>query len=99
MGSSPVGVHPNAHLIIFFHASLSCAFLFGMYISSLHHLFRSSSHSLFDLPLFVFPSMSPNTTSFTSLLSSIIQMCPNKLNFLSFILCMMFLLLPTLFLG
>src|SRR6218665_1693009 len=58
--------HPlvsNAHLTIVFHASV-CAFLFRMYISSLHHSFTSSSHSLFGLPLFVFPSISPNTTSF-----------------------------------
>ena len=49
-------------------------------------------------PLFVFPFISPNTTSFTSLLSSILQMCPNKFNFLSLILYMMFLLLNILFL-
>src|SRR6218665_1098619 len=93
--------HPlvsNAYLTIIFHASLSCTFLFRTYISSLYHSFTSSSSSLFSLPLFVFPSISPNTTSFTSLLSSILQMCPNKFNFLSLILCMMFLLLPILFL-
>jgi len=88
----------NAHLTLIFHASLSCAFFSRMYISSLHHSFISSSHSLFGLSLFVYPSISPNTTSFTSLLSSILQMCPNKLNFLSLILCTMFLLLPILFL-
>src|SRR6218665_1644845 len=84
-----------------FHVSLSCAFFFRMYISLLHHFFTSSKHSLFGLSLFVFPSISPNTTgSFTSLLSSILQMCPNKFNFLflSLILCMVFLLLPILFL-
>src|SRR6218665_4074898 len=42
---------------------------------------------LYGRPLFVLPSISPNTTSFTSLLlSSILQMCPNKFNFLSLIL-------------
>src|SRR6218665_2610129 len=68
--------HPlvsNAHLTIIFHASLSCAFHFSMHISSLHHSFTSSSHSIFGRPLFVFPFISPNTTSFTSLLSSILQ--------------------------
>ena len=41
--------HPlasNAHFTIIFHASLSCAFLIRMYISSLHHSFTSPSHSL-----------------------------------------------------
>src|SRR6218665_1610599 len=92
--------HPSvycAHLTIIFHATLSCAFLFRMYISSLHHSFTSSSHSLFGLPRFVFSSISPNQ-SFTCLLSSILQMCPNKFNFLSLILCMMFHLLLILFL-
>src|SRR6218665_1362995 len=56
--------------------SLSCTFLFN----SLHH---SSSHSLRGLPLVVFPSIFPNTTSFTSLLYSILQMWPNKFNFIS----------------
>ena len=82
--------HPlvsNSRLTIIFYASLFCAFLFRMYISSLHHSFTSSSHSRFGLPLFVSPSVSPNTTSFTSLLSSILRMCPNKFNFLSLILC------------
>src|SRR6218665_3193869 len=69
-----------------------------MNISSLHHSFTSSSHSLFGRSLFVFPFISPNITSFTSLLSSILQMCPNKFNLLSWILCKMFLLLPILFL-
>src|SRR6218665_1590792 len=94
--------HPlvsNARLTIIFHASPSCSFLFSMNISSLHHSFTSSSHSLFfGCPLFVFPFISPNTTSFTSLLSSILQMCPNKFNFFSLILCKIFLLLPILFL-
>src|SRR6218665_1200167 len=67
--------HPlvsNAHLTSIFHASLSCAFFFSMcmYISSLLHSFTSSNHSLFGRPLFIFPFISPNTTSFTSLLSS-----------------------------
>src|SRR6218665_2038674 len=35
-----------------------------MNISSLHHFFTSSSHSLFGRPLFVFSFISPNTTSF-----------------------------------
>src|SRR6218665_2828017 len=69
-----------------------------MNISSLHHFFTSSSHSLFSRPLFVFPFIFPNTTSSTSLLSSILQMCLNKFNFLSLIICMMFLLLPIFFL-
>jgi len=72
--------HPlvsNAHLTIIFHEFLPCAILFRMYINSLHRSFISSSHSLFGLPLFVFSSISPNTTSFTSLLSSILQMCAN----------------------
>src|SRR6218665_2435944 len=93
--------HPlvsNARLTIIFHASLSCVFLFSMNISSLRHSFTSSSHSPFGRPLFVFPFISPNTTSFTSLLSSILQMCPNKFNFLSLVLCKMFLSLPILFL-
>src|SRR6218665_3954662 len=92
MGSSPIGIQCTRTII--FQASLSCAFLFSMYISPLHHSFTSSSHSIFGLPLFVFPFISPNTTSFTSLLSSILQMCPKKFNFLSLILCKMFLLLP-----
>ena len=55
----------------------------------------SYSRSLLGLPLFVFSSISPNTTYFT-----ILQMCPNRFNFLSLILCMMimFLLLSILFL-
>src|SRR6218665_98236 len=93
MGSSPVGVQCTLDYTIF-HASLSCAFLFRMYISLLHHSFTSSSHSLFGVSLFVFPFISPNTTPFTSLLSSILQMCPNKFNFLSLILCMIFLCYP-----
>ena len=90
----------KAHLAIIFHASLSCAFPFSTYnfISSLHHYFTSPSHSLFGRPLFVFPFISPNTASFTSLLSSILQMCPNKFNFLSLVRCKMFLLQPILFL-
>ena len=68
----------TAHLAIIFHVSLSCAFLFRLYISLLHHSFISSCHSLFGLPLFVFPSISLNTTSFISLLSSILQMCPSN---------------------
>src|SRR6218665_2217517 len=93
--------HPlvsNARLTIIFHASLSCAFLFSMNISSLYHSFTSPSHSPFGRPLFVFPFISPNTTSFPSLLSSILQMCPNKFNFLSLVRCKMFLLQPILFL-
>src|SRR6218665_26268 len=58
-----------------------------MYIPSLHHSFTSSSPSLFGLPLFVFHLISPNTTSFTSLLSSILHTCPDKFNFLSLTLC------------
>src|SRR6218665_2608432 len=72
--------HPlvsSARVTIIFHTSLSCAFLFSINISSSHHSFTSSSHSLFGRPLFVFPFISLNTTSFTSLLSSILQMPPN----------------------
>src|SRR6218665_3241611 len=98
MGSSPVGVYSTARLTIIFHASLSCAFLYSMNISPLHHSFTPSSHSLFDRPLFVSPFISQKTTSFTSPLHSILQICPNKFNFLSLILCKMFLLLPILFL-
>ena len=76
--------HPlvsNANLTIFStHLSVLCL-PFRMYISSLHHSFTSSSHSLF-----VFPSISLSTTSFTSLLSSILKMCQDKFNFLSMIL-------------
>src|SRR6218665_2272405 len=53
---------------------------------------------LFGRPRFVFPFISPNTNSFISLLSFVLQMCPNKFNFLSLILCMMFHLLPIIFL-
>src|SRR6218665_2187070 len=93
--------HPlvsTAHLNFIFHASMSCAFLFRMYISSLYHSFFSSSHSFLGLSLFVFPSISPNTTFLTRLLSSILQMCPNKFNFLSVILCMMFFCCTFIFL-
>src|SRR6218665_2166676 len=50
----------------------------------------SSSHSLHGLPLLNSPSIVPNITSFTSLLSFILHMCPNKFNFLFMICCMMF---------
>ena len=83
MGSSPAGVQSSAHLTIFY-ASLSWAFLFRICISYLHHAFTSSSHSLLGLPLLVFPSIFPNTTSF-SLLFSILPMCPNMFNVLSLI--------------
>src|SRR6218665_1237652 len=96
MGSSSVGVQRTFNYLL--PCVSACAFLLKMYISLLHHSLTSSSHSIFGLPLFVFPFISPNTTSFTSLLSSILYMCPNKFNFLSLILCMMFLLLPPLFL-
>ena len=39
------------------------------------------------VPLVVLPSISPNTTSFTSLLSSTLQIFPNEFNFLSLIRC------------
>src|SRR6218665_3214208 len=97
MGSSPVGVQYTCD----YHfpcVSRSCTFLVRMYISSSHHSFTSSSHSLFGLLLFVFPSISPNTTSFISLLSFMLQMSPNKFNFLCLILCMMFHWLSILFL-
>src|SRR6218665_4097037 len=71
IGSSPIGVQCMFDYI--FHVSVSCAFLFSSCISSLHHSFTSSSHSSCGLPLVVFPSISPNTTSFTSLLSSIMH--------------------------
>src|SRR6218665_1363541 len=58
-----------------------CAFLSRIYISLLHHSFTSSSHTLLGLLLFVFPSISPKTTSIASL-----QMYPNKFDFLSLIL-------------
>jgi len=93
--SLPVGVKcPDNYS---FHESLSCAFPFSSYISSLHHSSISSSKSLLGLPLFVFPSISPNTYSFTSLLSSILQMCQNNFNLRSFIRCMMSLLIPVRF--
>src|SRR6218665_236531 len=82
----------NGHLSNIFNVSLSCAFHFRMFISSLHHSFTSSM-----VFLFLFSLSSPRyTTPFTSLLSSILQMCPNKFNFLSLIFCTMFLLLLTL---
>jgi len=50
-----MGYHPlvsNKHLTIIFHASLSRAFFFRVYISFSHHSFTSSSHSLYGPPLF-----------------------------------------------
>src|SRR6218665_453939 len=95
MGSSPVGVQCpfNYH---FPCVSVLCLPFQNVYflVTPFHYIvqpfsFWSSS---------VFPSISPNTASFTSLLSYILQMYPNKFNFLSLTLCMMFFLLPILFL-
>ena len=93
--------HPlvsNAHLPIIFHASLSCALLsawiFPRYTIPLYR------HAIpFLVVLFLFSLSSPRTPPLlpVCLLSSILQMCPNKFHFLSLILCKMFLLLPILF--
>src|SRR6218665_1508520 len=56
----------------------------------------SSSHSLHGFPLLNSPSIVPNITSFTSLLSFILHVCRNKFCFLSMICCMMFFLHCTL---
>src|SRR6218665_1491943 len=67
MGSAPVGVQCRLH-----HRSPRSAilhFLLSVWISSLRHSLMLSSHSLHGLPLLVSPSIIPNITSFTSLLS------------------------------
>ncbi len=58
-------------------------------------LWLLSNHSLLGLPFLVRLSMIPNTTPFTSRLSSILQICPNRLSFLSMMSCTMFLVFPT----
>src|SRR6218665_3007281 len=96
MGSSPVGVQCTLDYY-FPRVSVLCLPFQHEYFLVTPFLYIVQPFP-FCCPLFVFPFISPNTTSFTSLLSSILQMCPNKFNFLSLILCKMFLLLPILFL-
>ena len=93
MSSSPVIVQCtfNYH---FPCVSVLCLPLQNVYCLITPFFYTLSIHHLFGLPLLIFPSISQNTTSFTSLLFSILQMCLNKFNFLSLILCKMFLLLP-----
>ena len=62
MGSSPVGVQCT---LDYYFPRVS---VLRMYVSLLHYSFTSFSHSLFFRPHFIFPFISPNTTSFTSLL-------------------------------
>src|SRR6218665_2829871 len=88
------------HLIIIFHACLSLAlipfqheyFLVTpfLYIVQPFPFWSSSFCFLFHLP--------EHHLLYTSLLSSTLQICPNKFNFLSLFLCKMFLLLLILFL-
>ena len=89
----------NARLTSCLHVSYLQAFLFNSYFPLLDHSFISSSHSLHGLPLVVFPSI-PQTPppSPVCYLPFYRSMCPNKFNFLCLIRCMIFLLLPTLFL-
>src|SRR6218665_269472 len=87
MGLSPVGV--QCILDYYFpRVSVLCLPFQNVYflITPFFYIFQPFA---FWWYFFVFPFISPNTTSFTSLLSSILQMCPNKFNFLSLILCMM----------
>ncbi len=85
----------NARLTLHFHYVRSCAILLRECMSIWNHSLMSSNHSLFGLPLRVSPSMIPNNTPFTSRLSSIQQICPNRLSFLSMMSCTMFLVFPT----
>src|SRR6218665_2108206 len=96
MGSSPVGVECTFNYI-FPCVSVLCLPFQNVYFFITTFLYTIQPFCFWS-SFFIFPSISPNTTSFTSLLSSILQMCPNKFNFLSLILCKMFLLLPILFL-
>src|SRR5207245_7743813 len=62
LGTLPVV--SNAQLTISFHTPLSIANLERVCISFWHHSRISSSHSLFGLPLFPFPSIDPSMTLF-----------------------------------
>src|SRR6218665_2110999 len=96
MGSLPVGVQCTLDYY-FPRVSVLCLPLQHEYFLVTPFLHTVKPFP-FDHPLFVFPFISPNTTSSTSPLPSILQMCPNKFNFLSLILCKMFLLLSIPFL-
>src|SRR2546426_2443661 len=77
----------NAQLTISFHNSLSFANLERVCISFWHHSRISSSHSLFGLPLFPFPSIDPSITLFIFRSFSIQHTCPNRLSFLLITTC------------
>src|SRR5207244_7771863 len=77
----------NAQLTISFHTSLSFANLARVCISFWHHSRISSSHSLFGLPLFPFPSIDPSIIFFIFRSFSILHMCPNRLSFLLITTC------------
>src|SRR6218665_106798 len=99
-----VSIHPLFHGFITRWCPMHACLLFSTHLclvpSILARIFPRYAIPLHrpPIPIFVFLLIVPNTTSFTSLLSSILQMCPNKFNFLSLILYKMFLLLPILFL-
>ena len=95
MGSSPVGVKCTFNFQ-FPRVFVWCLPLQNVYFLVTPFLYIVQPYSFWSSS-FCFSSISPNTTS-TSLPSYILQMCPNKFNFLSLILRMMFLLLPILFL-
>ena len=85
----------NALFTTCLHSRRSWAILLRVCISMLHQSLTSSSHSLLGLPRTDVPSTIPNITFFTSLWSSILHMCPNKLSFLSMMSWMILLVLPT----
>src|SRR6218665_90325 len=95
MGSSPVGVKctfnyhfPCVYVLCLPFQNVYAYFLGTPFLYSLHRQpfsFWSSS--------FCFSFHLPEQHSFTSQLSSFLQMCPNKFNFLSLILCMTLILL------
>jgi len=78
------------------HSELSCAMMLSVFTSVRHHSLMSYIQSLLGLPLLFSPSMIQNSKFFTSWLSSILQMCPNNLSFLSMISCITFFLMSNL---
>ena len=78
------------------HPALSTASPANKWMSLLHHWMISSDHLLLGLPLRFLPRSIPNSTLFTSLSSSILQIWPKNVNFLSITLCTMFRCLPIL---
>ena len=78
------------------HPALSTASPANKWMSLLHRWMISSDYLLLGLPLRFLPRSIPNSTLFTSLSSSMLQIWPKNVNFLSITLCTMFRCLPIL---